>query len=226
MHLGKPICAPPHLRSFPNDSSESETVPVLVWLMITFHVLHRTSSITFFFHASVLQVTDGVMTFVLCLNIVFQAPQQMLATFDDCFAHQSFWLDVSLYSSISGAVHEGGSRTLSHTLTFCLPFYFSFSLSLFFSLVASTATITKLYLVSLHMLRDMVSVHICVSNDSSNNVTRNNSNNELYPVFPRPLHTRWGTCYLCMWPPTAKTMFLPAPGLAFPETKWITKINQ
>ena len=132
MHLGKPICAPPHLRSFPNDASESETVPVLVWLMITFHVLHRTSSITFFFHASVLQVTDGVMTFVLCLNIVSQAPQQMLATFDDCFAHQSFWLDVSLYSSISGAVHEGGSRTLSHTLTFCLPFHFSFSLSLSF----------------------------------------------------------------------------------------------
>ena len=61
------------------------------------------------FHASLLQVIDGVMFLALCPHVVSQAPHhfrssKMQATHDSCFSHQSISSVVSFHYITSRAV--------------------------------------------------------------------------------------------------------------------------
>ena len=62
------------------------------------------------FHASLLQAISGVMSLVLCLQAVSQAPQHFRSsekrvTCEGCFARQSICSVVSLHSGVSKAIH-------------------------------------------------------------------------------------------------------------------------
>ena len=64
-----------------------------------------------FFHASLLQAINGVMTLALCLQVVSQASQhfrssEKQATCEGCFARQSVCSVFSLHSGMSRAVHS------------------------------------------------------------------------------------------------------------------------
>ena len=62
------------------------------------------------FHASLLQVIDGVMSLALCQQVVSQAPQHFRssdkqATCDGCFARQCIRSIIALRAGVSRAVH-------------------------------------------------------------------------------------------------------------------------
>ena len=96
----KPICVPPRLSKFSptllsDNLSDDETVPVA--RLIDYGPLSSFQGRSFSassFHASLLQVIDGVMSLALCPQVVSQAPQhfrssETQATCEGCFARQS-----------------------------------------------------------------------------------------------------------------------------------------
>ena len=74
MRLGRPICAPLRLRSFPNVAIK--TVSMVVWLIDDgpFSSSQGTSFSSSSFYASFLQAIGGVMSLALCPQAVSQAP--------------------------------------------------------------------------------------------------------------------------------------------------------
>ena len=70
------------------------------------------------FHASLLQVVDGVMSLPFCPQVVSQAPQHFRSsetstTCGGCFSRQSVCSDISLHSACSGQYIHSFRRWMS-----------------------------------------------------------------------------------------------------------------
>ena len=82
----------------------------------------RISSSVSFFHASLLQAVDGVMSLALCPQVVSQAPQQEFfetqTVRNCCFAHQYICLVISLdFSGICMGLNRGLQMWMSNADT-------------------------------------------------------------------------------------------------------------
>ena len=120
-----PVSQNVHQRCLPIIClTDDETVPVA--RLIDYGPLSSFQGRSFSassFHASFLQVIDGMMCLALCPQVVSQAPQhfrssEKQATCEGCFTRQSICSVVSLHSGMSRAVHpqEFSKVHVDHTL--------------------------------------------------------------------------------------------------------------
>ena len=155
------------LRSFP--SVALETVPMFVWLTFPMFVWLPLSSFqgrllsVSSFHASRLQVIDGVMSLALCLLVVSQTPQhfrssQIQTTCDGCFFHQSISSLISLHSKKKDRTDYLWAELPEHSLAqlvscqlHCHMFKPSFSTCSFFcNRLSNNCVHSRIWFIHLH----------------------------------------------------------------------------
>ena len=134
LHSENPICASPFSKRFSRSCLRNSSNFRLIDAGPLSSFSERSSSAPSF-HASLLQVVDGVMSLPLCPQVVSQTLQHFRSsetptTCGGCFSRQSVWSDISLHSACSGQyIHS--FRWWMSTIDTCqsglpIPFFFFF----------------------------------------------------------------------------------------------------